>query len=104
MNEAEAMVNEVTVRKLVEDFKVVIQDAEALVKATAGDLSEKAREARTRLLASLESSKETFLKVEEKALAGARATDRVIRDHPYESIGVAFGIGLLIGVLINRRG
>jgi ElaB/YqjD/DUF883 family membrane-anchored ribosome-binding protein len=27
----------------------------------------------------------------------------VIRDHPYESIGVAFGLGLLIGVLVARK-
>jgi len=32
-----------------------------------------------------------------------KATDRVVREHPYQSIGVAFGVGLLIGVLINRR-
>jgi ElaB/YqjD/DUF883 family membrane-anchored ribosome-binding protein len=41
--------------------------------------------------------------VEERAMEGARATDRVIREHPYQSIGVAFGIGLLIGVLVTRR-
>ena len=35
--------------------------------------------------------------------ASARATDRAIREHPYESIGIAFGVGVLIGVLINRK-
>jgi ElaB/YqjD/DUF883 family membrane-anchored ribosome-binding protein len=41
--------------------------------------------------------------LQEKSAASARATDRTIRQHPYESLGVAFGLGLLIGVLINRR-
>ena len=41
--------------------------------------------------------------LEEKAVAGAQATDKVIREYPYQSIGIAFGIGLLIGVLVNRR-
>jgi len=103
MDESESSQNEVTMRKLVQDFKVVVQDAESLAKATAGDLGEKAREARNRLAASLESAKVNFHKIEEKAIAGAQATDKVIREHPYESIGVAFGIGLLVGVLVGRK-
>ena len=59
--------------------------------------------ARERLAAALESAKETRRRLEERAVAGARATDRAIRDHPYESIGVAFGIGMLFGILVNRR-
>jgi len=103
MNESEMAPNDVTMKKLVADFKVVLQDAEALAKATAGDLGEKVKEARARLATSMESAKESYHKVEEKAAIGAKATDKVIREHPYESIGVAFGIGLLIGVLVCRK-
>ena len=95
--------NEVTMDKLVRDFKVVIHDAEGLLKASAGELGEKAREARVRLSASLEGAKASFHKVEEKAVAGAKATDRVIREHPYQSLGIAFGAGVLIGLLVSRR-
>ena len=102
MNETRAE-EEVTMGKLAQDFKVVMHDAEALIKATAGDLGEKAREARARLAASLESAKGGVSKLEDKAIASAKATDKVIREHPYESIGVAFGVGLLIGVLVSRR-
>jgi ElaB/YqjD/DUF883 family membrane-anchored ribosome-binding protein len=42
-------------------------------------------------------------RAEEKAVERAKAADRVIRDHPYQTIGVAFGLGLLIGVLAARR-
>ena len=103
MDESESSHNDVTMRKLMQDFKVVVQDAESLAKATAGDLGEKAREARNRLAASLESAKANLHKLEDSAIAGAKATDRVIREHPYESIGVSFGIGLLIGVLVGRK-
>ena len=103
MDEAETMEREVTMGKLIKDFKVVVQDAEALVKATASDLGERARDARTRLSASLEGAKANFHKLEEKAVAGAKATDQVIREHPYQSVGVAFGAGLLIGVLVSRK-
>ena len=89
--------------KLVADVKVVMHDLEEMIKATAGDMSDKAREMRARLNASLASARAACGRLEEKAVAGARATDKVIRDHPYESIGVAFGVGLLIGVLVTRR-
>ena len=103
MTEAENDEQEVSMGKLFQDFKVVIHDAEGLLKASAGELGEKAKEARARLVASLEGAKANFHKVEEKAAAGAKATDKVIREHPYQSIGVAFGVGLLIGVLVTRK-
>ena len=93
----------VTRQKLMEDLKVVVHDAEELMKATASDLGEKARDARVKLGATLESAKATCKKLEEKTVATAKAADRVIRDHPYQSIGIAFGVGLLVGVLVNRR-
>lgn len=93
--------------KLVSDLKEVINDAEILVKETTGDLSNKAKEARTRLNSQLDTAKVQLKEwegvVREKAVEGAKETDRVIREHPYESLGVAFGIGLLIGILINRK-
>ena len=103
MNEAEGTEDQVTMGKLVADFKVVMHDAESLLKASAGDLGEKAREARARLATSLEGAKANFVKLEDKAIAGARATDKVIREHPYQTMGLAFGVGLLIGVLVTRK-
>ena len=94
---------EITKDKLVDDLKVVVRDAEALMKATAQGVGEKAHEARERLAVALENAKVTCRRLEEKAIQGAKATDKVIREHPYESIGIAFGIGLLIGVLVNRK-
>lgn len=89
--------------RLVGDLKTVIHDAEDLLKATAGQAGEKLTEARARLTAALESAKGTCHRLEEETVAAAKATDVCIRDHPYESIGVAFGVGLLIGVLVGRR-
>lgn len=89
--------------KLMADLKTLTRDAEALMQATAGQTGEKVGELRQRLSAVLESAKATCHRLEERAIAGAKAADRAIREHPYESIGVAFGLGLLIGVLIGRR-
>ena len=99
----ERNVEEVTRQKLLRDMKVVLHDAEALIIATAGDISERTKEARVRLGAALERAKESCHKMEAKAIASAKATDRIIREHPYQSIGLAFGLGLLVGVLVNRK-
>ena len=90
--------------ELADNLKSVTQDAEHFVRETATGLSEKARDARARLAASLASAKAGLSKLNDKAVEGAKATDRVIRANPYQSIGVAFGIGILLGVLASRRG
>ena len=89
--------------RLTSDLKTVVHDAEELMKATAGQAGEKVTQARSRLSAALESAKATCQRLEEKTVAAAKATDRTIREHPYESIGIAFGLGLLVGVLVARR-
>ena len=94
---------EVTKEKLVNDLKIVASDAEELIKATADDLGERTRAARARLTTALEKAKESCRKWQEKAVEGAKATDKVIRDNPYQSIGIAFGLGLVIGLLIRRK-
>ena len=78
-------------------------DAEEMMDGTTG-ASEKVAELRARLAAALESAKTTAHRLEEKTIAAAKATDRCIRDHPYQTLGVVFGLGLLIGVLAGRRG
>ncbi len=95
--------NAVSREKIKEDLRTLMQDAEALLKATASDMSDKAREARARLGEALEKAKATYRRMEEKTVAAAKATDKVIREHPYETIGIAFGIGLLLGVLVSRK-
>ena len=81
----------------------LMEDAKALLMATAHVAEEKVIEARKRLTAAIEKGKETWSNVQEKAIAGAKATDQVIRDNPYKSLGVALGVGVIIGYLLRRR-
>lgn len=76
------------------------QDLKNNVREGAEQAADAGREAAGRLGAAMQSAKAN---IQEKTAASARATDRTIRQHPYESIGIAFGVGVLIGVLINRR-
>ncbi|MEM6822767.1 MAG: DUF883 family protein [Verrucomicrobiota bacterium] len=93
--------------KLMEDLKQVINDAEALTKETAGDLSGRAKEVRDKLAVRIKDAKGQISQLEsvakERAAEGVKETDRVIREHPYESLGISFGLGILVGVLLNRK-
>jgi ElaB/YqjD/DUF883 family membrane-anchored ribosome-binding protein len=97
------MTTEQSNARLASDLSTVIGEGEEVLRATAGQVGEKASELRRRLTAALESAKATYQRLEEKTAAAAKATDRTIRQHPYESIGIAFGIGLLVGVLVARK-
>ncbi len=81
----------------------LMEDAQALLSATAHVAEEKVVEARKRLTAALEKGKEAWDAVQEKAVAGAKATDQVIRDNPYKALAVALGVGAIIGYLLRRR-
>lgn len=98
---------EVTKEKLISDFKVVVADAEALLKASAGQGGEALAAVRSRVEESLAVAKEKMLNAEEELLArtkaAARATDEYVHEHPWNAVGVAAGVGLLIGLLIGRR-
>jgi len=89
--------------RLAADFKLLMRDAEELLKATTGEAGEKIKEVRARLAKALESAKTTSTYLQDKTVETAKAADQTIREHPYESIGVAFGVGLLIGFLVARR-
>jgi ElaB/YqjD/DUF883 family membrane-anchored ribosome-binding protein len=93
---------EESTERLLQDLKAVVRDGEELLRAGARDVSKRGQAARERLASALEVAKDTQRKLQDRATAGVKATDRKIRDNPYQSIGIAFGIGLLIGVVLNR--
>jgi ElaB/YqjD/DUF883 family membrane-anchored ribosome-binding protein len=71
--------------------------------ATADVAGEKVGEARKRLAAALDRAREIAARVRDKAVEGAKATDEAVREHPYQAIGIALGVGALLGFLIARR-
>jgi ElaB/YqjD/DUF883 family membrane-anchored ribosome-binding protein len=81
----------------------LLEDAQDLLAATAHVAEEKVMEARRRLTAAIEKSKETWEAIQAKAIVGAKATDQVIRENPYKSLAVAVGVGAIIGYLLRRR-
>jgi len=94
-------------QKLVTDFRVLVADAEDLVKATAAQTGDKIAEVRGRIQQSAANLKPRLAKAEvmltEKAKTAAATTDEYVHAKPWSAVGVAVGVGLAIGVLISRR-
>src|SRR5687767_4478899 len=103
-NAAEA---EVTTDQLLADLKTVMNDAEALLRATSTQTGEKIQEVRARAEESLRQAKQRLSSIEDEALRRARevadATDEYVRENPWQSVGIAAGVGLLVGLLLARR-
>src|SRR5688572_26731608 len=94
---------ELTTDRVVADLKGVMRHSEDLLQTTADTVGDKVHEIRKRLNEALEGARATCRELEGKTIKGAKAADKTIREHPYQSIGLVFGIGLLIGALITRK-
>ena len=55
-----------------------------------------------KLAVAIERAKEMCQRLQDQTSAAAKATDKAVREHPYPAIGLAFGVGLLVGVLTAR--
>ena len=60
-------------------------------------------EIRVKLESAIEKAKDTCERLEAKTVAAAKAADKVVREHPYQAIGIGFAVGLLVGVLAIRK-
>lgn len=98
---------DVTTNTLVDDLKTVMRDAEALIKATSAQTGEKIQEVRAKAEESLRQARERLSVIEKQALQHARevadATEEYVRENPWQSLGIAAGVGLVLGLLISRR-
>jgi ElaB/YqjD/DUF883 family membrane-anchored ribosome-binding protein len=93
--------------KLAADLRSVVADTEELLKATAGQAGEKVNAVRSRLEQSVGAVKARIGELEaaavEKARAAAKATDVYVHENPWPAIGMAAGMGFILGLLIRRR-
>jgi len=100
-------INTVQRDRLMADLHSVVAEAESLLRATAGSAGEGASELRAKVQDSLDRAKRNLADLQdaalEKAKAAGRATDAYVHENPWQSIGVAAGVGLLLGMLIARR-
>jgi ElaB/YqjD/DUF883 family membrane-anchored ribosome-binding protein len=98
---------DVTREKLIADFKVVLADAEELLKATAAQTGDKATEMREKVTEHLKRAKFRLQEEQEKVMTRtkevANATDDYVHENPWQAVGVAAGVGFLLGLLLGRN-
>lgn len=92
--------------KLLEDLQQVIKDAEELLKNVEHQTDSGFQSARNRFESTLRNAKAEIARIEDtvvtKTKEAAHATDTYVKENPWQSIGIAAGIGLLLGVVIGR--
>jgi ElaB/YqjD/DUF883 family membrane-anchored ribosome-binding protein len=101
------MAEPVSASQLVDDLTAVIRDAESLLRATAAQTGDKVEQIRARAEESVRQAKARLAGVEEQALEHARVlageADQYVRGNPWQAVGIAAGVGLLVGLLVSRR-
>jgi ElaB/YqjD/DUF883 family membrane-anchored ribosome-binding protein len=93
--------------QLVSDIRSVIFEAEEMLGATVDQTSEKIANLRARIQARLRDARLRLIEAEAllvtKTKAAARATDDYVQESPWTAVGIAAGVGLLVGLIIGRR-
>ena len=101
------MAERISAEQLLDDLTAIVRDAESLLRATASQGGEKVEEVRAKAEESLRQVKARLKGVEEETLARARAiagdADEYVRGNPWQAVGIAAGIGLVLGLLMARR-
>lgn len=107
LDETKKALDAATTSPLMDDFNMVVADVEALLKETASQSGEKFIEIRNKVDQSIKAAKASMAEAEEallvKSKVAAKATDAYVHDHPWQSVGLAAGIGYIIGWLSARR-
>ena len=85
-----------------QELGAAVQAGEAALAAGGADLKRDHYDVWTRLHAALDQTRYSWERLRAKTSPAVKATDQTVREHPYQSAGVAFGVGLLIGVLAGR--
>lgn len=94
-----------TPEQLIEHISRLMSEAEAMIAGPVSDQSPgKLTDIKDRLESARARLNEVYAAARTNVVAGARFTDETIRQHPYQSLAIALGIGVLLGALFRRNG
>src|SRR5215472_16305562 len=97
------MKTDIAYNEFADSAEHLFEDAQDLLVATAHIADEKVVDARRRLAVAVERGKDVRRSVQETATSSAKVADQAVRDHPYQSLGIALGVGLVLGLLARGR-
>jgi ElaB/YqjD/DUF883 family membrane-anchored ribosome-binding protein len=106
-NHSVDMSNIVPIEKLMEEWKLMVADAEELLLSTANQTDESAAAARIRIQKSLQIVKARLADAEtaliQRTRQTAKATDQYVHENPWKAIGISVCAGVIVGMLVARR-
>lgn len=92
---------------LANSLRHMIDEADSLLKTAANSGDEAFDSVRDKLTEQVRQMRDQLDELQEsaayRAKRAAREADRTVHEHPYEAMGVAAAVGLLIGFLVARR-
>jgi ElaB/YqjD/DUF883 family membrane-anchored ribosome-binding protein len=88
--------------QLINDLKILAADAEELVRVTAAQTGDRIVDARSKFQQSIAGLKPRLTQAQSVLAENAKAADAAVRDQPWAAVGIAAGVGLLLGLLIGR--
>ena len=101
------IIKEMIKEKMATDVKALVEDAEALLNESVVSAGEKAVELREKLRERLCEAMQKVIELEgnvvQKTKQAATAADDFVHEHPWKAIGIAAGVGMILGLLIGRR-
>jgi ElaB/YqjD/DUF883 family membrane-anchored ribosome-binding protein len=88
-----------TPEKLLQDLRILKEDTEELFRITGEKVAAKSKE---KFISAVDRLRDSCVRIQNRAVSGAKTTDRAIQQNPYSAVGLAFGVGLLVGILARR--
>jgi ElaB/YqjD/DUF883 family membrane-anchored ribosome-binding protein len=92
---------------LADELRNVVQQAEELLRALGDDSNEAVAALRERVYGAVDTAKTRLSDLEQEAhnatQRAAVAIENYVREHPWTTVGIAVGVGLLLGALLLRR-
>jgi ElaB/YqjD/DUF883 family membrane-anchored ribosome-binding protein len=88
---------------LLKDLQALVAEAEKMVAGSTAEDNDLIGNIRDRFEAAQERFGDFYADAKKKITTGAKRTDEVIRANPYQSMAIALGVGLLLGVVVARR-
>jgi ElaB/YqjD/DUF883 family membrane-anchored ribosome-binding protein len=96
-----------SVDRLMKDLNTVLEDADALLRATADQAGERVQQARHRAEESVQQARERMLAAQQdltqRADQAVKDADQYVRANPWQAVGIAAGVAFLLGLLARRR-
>lgn len=85
------------------ELQALIEESDKLLKSSASLVGEEAEGLRAQVALKLKQAMDSVNKVRERSKPVVDATETYIGGHPWQTVAISAGFGLVVGLLLGRR-